>query len=96
MWHDSDTWQTLRQIWSLPFSIIIGGWLMTLQIAGGMAMRYPRTVRLASVFLGVVYLLFSLACIPGIIAAPTTYAQYGSFFDTVFLAQRLDGAVRCD
>lgn len=36
MWHDSDTWQTLRQIWSLPF---------------------------------------------GIIAAPTMYATYGSFFE---------------
>ena len=81
MWHDSDTWQTLRQIWSLPFGIIIGGCLMTLQIAGGIGMQYPRTVRAASVVLSFVYLLFSLACIPGIIAAPTVYAQYGSFFE---------------
>ncbi|HEV3040424.1 MAG TPA: hypothetical protein VHA33_21860 [Candidatus Angelobacter sp.] len=81
MWHDSDTWQTLRQIWSLPFGAIIGGCLMTAQIAGGIGIQYPRTVRLASVVLGVVYLLFSLACIPGIIAAPAIYAQYGSFFE---------------
>ena len=44
-------------------------------------MQYPRTARLASVVLVVVYLFFSLACIPGIIAAPTVYAQYGSFFE---------------
>jgi len=81
MWHDSDTWQTLRQIWSLPFGVIIGGCLMTLQIAGGIGMQYPRTARSASVVLGVVYLLFSLACIPGIISAPTVYARYGSFFE---------------
>jgi hypothetical protein len=81
MWHDSDTWQTLRQIWSLPFGVIIGGCLMTLQIAGGIGMQYPRTARSASVVLSVVYVLFSLACIPGIIAAPTVYAQYGSFFE---------------
>jgi len=81
MWYDSDTWQTLRQIWSLPFGTIIGGCLMTAQIAGGIGMQYPRTAHLASVILGVVYLLFSLACIPGIIAAPTIYAQYGSFFE---------------
>jgi hypothetical protein len=81
MWHDSETWQTLRQIWSLPFGVIIGGCLMTLQIAGGSGMQYPRTARLASVVLCVVYLCFSLACIPGIIAAPTIYAQYGSFFE---------------
>ena len=81
MWHDSDTWQSLRQIWRLPFGVIIGACLMTLQIAGGMGMQYPRTARLASVVLGVVYSLFSLACIPGIIAAPTIYAEYGSFFE---------------
>jgi len=81
MWYDSDTWQTLRQIWSLPFGTILGGCLMTAQIAGGIGMQYLRTARLASVVLCVVYLCFSLACIPGIIAASTIYAQYGSFFE---------------
>jgi hypothetical protein len=81
MWHDSDTWQTLRQIWSLPFGTIIGGCLMIVQVAGGIGMQYPGTARLASIVLGLVYLLFSLACIPGIIAAPTVYANYGSFFE---------------
>ncbi len=81
MWHDSDTWQTLRQIWRLPFGAIIGGCLMTAQIAGGIGIQNRRTVRLAAIVLGVVYLLFSLACIPGIIAAPAIYAQYGSFFE---------------
>jgi hypothetical protein len=82
MWHDPDTWQTLRKIWSLAFGTIIGGCLMGgAQIAGGFAMQSARTARLASVVLGVVYLLFSLACIPGIIAASTTYARYASFFE---------------
>jgi hypothetical protein len=81
MWHDSDTWQTLSQIWSLPLGTIIGGCLMTLQIAGGIAMPYPRSAHLASIALGVVYLLFSLACIPGILAAPAVYLHYGSFFE---------------
>lgn len=81
MWHDADTWQTLLQIWSLPFGAIIGACLMTAQIAGGIAMQHPRTSRLASIVLGVVYLLFSLACVPAIIRSPTIYAQYGSFFE---------------
>ena len=81
MWHDSETWQTLREIWRLPFGTLIGGCLMIVQIAGGIGMQYPRTARLASSVLGVVYLLFSLACIPGIIAAPAVYARYGSFFE---------------
>src|ERR1022692_1507176 len=78
MWYDSDTWQTLRQIWSLPFGTIIGGCLMIVQIAGGIGMQYPRTARLASIVLGIIYLLFSLACIPGILAAPTIYVHYGA------------------
>src|SRR5271170_1125998 len=77
MWYDADTWQTLRQIWSLPFGAIAGGCLMTAQIAGGIGMQYPRTARLASIVLGAVYLLFSLACILSVFAAPTVYAAYG-------------------
>jgi hypothetical protein len=81
MWHDADTWQTLQQIWKLPFGSIIGACLMSAQIPGGIGMQYPRTARWASVVLGVVYLIFSAACVPGIIAAPTVYGQYGSFFE---------------
>ena len=84
MWYDPDTWQTLRQIWSLPFGTIIGGCLMTAQIAGGVGMQYPRTARPASVVLGVVYLLFSLANIPDIIAASNIYERYGGSFFVFF------------
>ncbi len=81
LWHDSDTWQNLLQIRSLPFGAIIGECLMLGQIAGGIGMQYSRTAHFAAIVLGVVYSLFSLACIPGIIAAPAVYAQYGSFFE---------------
>jgi hypothetical protein len=85
MWRDAETWQALRQIWRLPFGIIVGGCLMALQIAGGIAIQFRRTVGAASIVLGVVYLLFSLACVPGIVGAPTVYAQYGSFFEQLSL-----------
>lgn len=81
MWHDADTWQNLRQIWTLPLGSIVGASLMIAQIAGGLGMQYPRTARPASATLSVVYTFFSLACIPSIIAAPTVYDQYGSFFE---------------
>jgi hypothetical protein len=64
MWYDSDTWQALRQIWSLPFGTIIGGYLMIVQIAGWDWDAVPKAARLASIVLGIIYLLFSLACIP--------------------------------
>jgi hypothetical protein len=84
MWHDSDTWQNLQQIWRLPFGTLIGGCLMAALIAGGIGMQYPRTARLASVILCVVYLCFSLACIPDIIAASNIYERYGGSFFLFF------------
>ena len=80
MWHDADTWQNLHHIWSLPLGTMIGGVLMAAQIAGGIGMQFSRTVRLASLVLCVVYLCFSLACIPDIIAASNIYERYGGSF----------------
>jgi hypothetical protein len=84
MWHDPDTWQNVQQIWRLPFGTLIGECLMAALIAGGIGMQFPRTARLASVVLCVVYLCFSLACIPGIIAASNIYDRYGGSFFLFF------------
>lgn len=81
LWHDAATWQTLRQIWSLPLGVVLGECLMAAQIAGGIAMQHPRSARLAAAVLCVVYLCFSLACIPSVIRTPFVYATYGSFFE---------------
>jgi hypothetical protein len=58
LWHDADTWQNLQHIWSLPFGTIIGGCLMTAQIASGIwdtipahrALGFGRTLRCVFVF----------------------------------------------
>jgi hypothetical protein len=81
MWHDPETWQNLQEIWALPWGAMIGGGLMIAQVAGGIGIQFPRTVHLASTVLGIVYLLFSLSCVPGIVGAPKVEAQYGSFFE---------------
>jgi hypothetical protein len=81
LWRDAETWQTLRHIWNLPFGMAIGACLMALQIGAAVTMQFPRAVRLASVVLSVVYFLFSLAAVPGILAAPRVYAQYPGFFE---------------
>jgi hypothetical protein len=84
MWYDADIRQNLQHIWRLPFGFLIGGCLMAALIAGGIGMQYPRTARLASVVLCVVYLCFSLACIPDIIAASNIYERYGGSFFLFF------------
>ena len=84
MWHDVYTWQNLQHIWSLPLGAVVGACLMIAQIAGGIGILYPRTVRAASVVLGVVYLCFALACVPDIVAASNIYDKYGGSFFIFF------------
>ena len=80
MWHDTDTWQNLHHIWRLPLGAIIGGCLMVAQIAAGIGIQYPRTVRPASFVLCIVYLCFSLTCVYDIITVKNIYEKYGGTF----------------
>ena len=80
-WHDAETWQSLSRILRLPLGMTLGNVLMLAQIAGGIGLLASRSARPASVVLAVVYGVFSLACIPGIVAHPTTFAPYDGFFE---------------
>jgi hypothetical protein len=90
MWHDAQTWQNLSRVWRLPLGAFIGSGLMIGQIAGGLGLPFPRTVRVASIILGVVYGLFSLVCLAGVAVAPGTFDEYDSFFEQFAL---LSGAI---
>lgn len=81
VWHDAGTWQSLAEIWRLPFGRLVGDCLMAGQIAGGVGILFRPTARAGSLVLCVVYAAFSLACIPGVVAAPRVYDGYGSFFE---------------
>ena len=81
MWHDADTWQTPYKILSLPSGNVVGDCLMVALIAGGVGILAPQSVRAASIVLTVVYALFALAGVPGVIASPATYAPYVGFFE---------------
>jgi uncharacterized membrane protein YphA (DoxX/SURF4 family) len=84
LWHDLDTWQNLQHIWKWPFGAILGGCLMIVQIAAGIGIQFPRIARLASIILAVVYLSFSLACVPDILAATNIYERFGGSFFLFF------------
>jgi hypothetical protein len=84
MWHDADTLQNLQHIWSLPLGPLLGRFLMAALIVGGLGALRPRTTRLASMVLCAVYLCFSLACVPDIIAAANIYDKYGGSFFLFF------------
>ena len=76
LWRDADTWQndTLR------LGAVIGACISVAQIVGGVALAFARTARFAAIVLGIVYAIFTLACIPAIVAKPGVYVEYGNFF----------------
>lgn len=80
MSHDSEMWQRLRT-WGLPFASVVAWSLAIALMVGGAAMSYPRSARFASVTLGVVFGLFTLACVPDMIAAPSYPLPYVDFFE---------------
>jgi hypothetical protein len=90
MWHDAQTWQNLSRIWKLPLGSFAGGCLMIAQIAGGLGLPFPRTTRLASIVLAIVYGLFALVCLAGVAVSPATFDEYDSFFEQFAL---LSGAI---
>jgi uncharacterized membrane protein YphA (DoxX/SURF4 family) len=66
--------------WQLPGS---GAFIVVTsiaQIVGGAAMLFRKTCWLGAIILGVVYLVFSLTFIPGIVAQPGVYASWGNVF----------------
>ena len=81
LWHDADTWQSLRRIWSLPAGVTAGNCLMLAQIAAGIGLQIRRTAAVASIVLIAVYAVFALACVPAIVTHPLLYLTYGSFFE---------------
>jgi hypothetical protein len=90
MWHDADTWQSLHRILRLPMGNVIGDVLMVALVVGGILLVLPRGLRAGSIVLVVLFAIFSIACIPGIFAAPKIYAQYGAFFEQFSI---LSGAI---
>jgi hypothetical protein len=101
IWHDVDTWQSLHRILRLPMGDVIGDALMVAVIVGGILLVLPRALRAGSSILVVLFALFSIACIPGMFAAPKIYAQYGTFFEQfsilsgaigLYAANELDGS----
>lgn len=85
-WHDVDTWPQLAALAKAPYRESVVYIVAAALIAGGIAMQWRRTAQIAAVVLGVFYLLVSVLCIPGIVAAPLIYNNWGNFFEQFSIA----------
>lgn len=80
-WHDFDTWQQLKLLWSTPGGAILGYVAAAAEILGGAAIQFRRSRRWGAVTLAAVYLFFACRWIPKIAAGPGTYDSWGNFFE---------------
>lgn len=83
IWHDSDLWQRTHPL-GMPFGAIIA-WIVGLaEVAGGLGLLFAPSVRISSVVLGLVYLLYSGVVVPGMIADDKgSFVNFGEQFSLV-------------
>jgi hypothetical protein len=71
-WHDYNESHQLRYIVYCASAALI---------FGGAAIQFRRTAKTGAAVLGAAYLVFTLLCVPGIVAAPQIYNSWGNLFE---------------
>jgi hypothetical protein len=71
-WHDSGDPHPLRYIIYAASGALI---------FGGGAIQFGRSAKTGALILGAAYFVFTLLCVPGIVAAPKIYNSWGNFFE---------------
>jgi uncharacterized membrane protein YphA (DoxX/SURF4 family) len=66
--------------WQLPGTTAFIYLTSVAQIVGGGAMLLRKSTGVGAIVLGVVYLIFTLTCVPDIFAQPAVYASWGNVF----------------
>jgi hypothetical protein len=81
VWPNYKDWDQLRSILNATDGPAFLYAVAAAQIFGGAAIQFRRTAKTGAVILGVVYLVFALLCVPGIVATPQVYNSWGNFFE---------------
>jgi hypothetical protein len=66
--------------WTLPGRALFLDVTAAAQIAGGIAIQFPRSARLGAILLMAVYAVFACTFVPEIFAQPGVYASWGDVF----------------
>lgn len=85
LWHDSGAWQ-LANLFSPLISTPISWCLAIAQVVFGFALLISQYERLSSIVLGIVYTLFALSSVPGMVTAPKDPGSYVNFFEILSMS----------
>jgi hypothetical protein len=85
-WPDYKDWDQLRYILNATYGPVFVYAAAAAQIVGGAAIQFRRTAKTGAVILAAIYLVFTLLCVPRIVASPRSYDSWGNFFEQLSLA----------
>ena len=75
-WRDFTTWQQ-----NIPRFVIVVYLVAALELVGGVAIQWPKTARAGAAALAIIYTVFALSWVPGIVREPLVYDRWGNFFE---------------
>ncbi len=81
IWHTFNNWHQIQifgHISHPEFFAYVAG---TIELIGGITIQWRKTVRIGSILLGSVFLIFALLWVPLIVKTPLVYDRWGNFFE---------------
>lgn len=79
-WHGFFVLQQTQSLASLPHRAILMYVAAAIEILAGLAIQWRKTARAGAIALGILFSLVALSWIPGIVANPKVYSNWGAFF----------------
>lgn len=81
VWHDISNWLQLRAFSGASHNVVLTSVVAAIQIVGGAAVLWPRTIKAGAIALGATYFVFALLVLPFVIKQPLVYNSYGNFLE---------------
>ncbi|MDQ2872891.1 MAG: hypothetical protein M3R35_07180 [Candidatus Eremiobacteraeota bacterium] len=81
VWPDFKEFPQLRHLLNAHDGPVFVYAVAAAQMIGGIAIQFGRSARVGAIILGVVYGIFALSFVPGIVATPQVYDRWGNFFE---------------
>ena len=79
-WHAFYLLQQTQSLASLPHRAILMYLVAAIEILAGAAIQWSKTARAGAIALGILFSLLAFTWVPGIVASPKVYANWGAFF----------------
>jgi uncharacterized membrane protein YphA (DoxX/SURF4 family) len=80
-WHDFNIWQQIQVFGKFAHRDVLVAIASVIEIAGGIAIQWPKTARAGAVALGALYFVFAVLWLPLYAAKPLAYDRLANFFE---------------